>query len=124
MKPVFSPDDFADILLSCSEGQRRDIADIANARIESLLGPEVRGYKNKDSLFEMIEFSKLWPVYQGHETHTARLFDVRPIENVECEHKPESYNHTVLTCYPPIYKCDWKCSKCGVKLKQSWEVSE
>lgn len=106
-EPIFLPSDF-DMLTN------QQAADIANSRIESLLGPEVFGAEGtmstKGVYLKQLSYNER---REDWHTHTARLFNVQPIAKVECEH-----NHTTSN----IYGTNITCNECGRKLKIKFEV--
>lgn len=111
--PVFSAETFKD---KWSDTHRyptaQECADIANEVLNKLIAnmPVVYGY---------IPFSEFnWTgIKQWHDTHTARLFDVREIEKEECEdHEPDPYKSR-----GPSFA--W-CRHCNKKLEAKWEVCE
>lgn len=64
-------------------------------------------------------------------THTARLVDIKAIENKKCEHDPVSVLDDIYkskTVFPgkvgfSFYpNANWVCSKCHMKLKANWEA--
>ncbi len=87
---------------------------IANAKLEKLLGPEVFAHYDNDPA---------WRFYndQPSYSHTARLFNIQPIEKKPCEHEP-------------VFNSDgWSkvdedgittCRHCGIELKAEWKAVE
>ena len=76
-----------------------DAARISNERINELLGPEVR-----------CDEDRMWvesdTVTSDLDTHTARLFNIQPIEKKKCDgHVPEFDGPG-----------NWVCYKCKVKI--------
>lgn len=108
---IFRPEDFLSIRLSCSEAQRQGIADIANRKLESLLGPYVRfGNNGPATWIVMGECEAVHPF----DTHRARLFNVQEIVKEPCEHEPKAVNIWTLDKYI--------CAKCGAPLKAVWHA--
>ena len=113
-EPVFSAEDFDPGIGLADDGQELCTyvwaAQIANAKIEKLLGPEVFGNEHG-----------YWGVESDDENrdmYTARLFNVQPIEKKPCKHEAELRLNNKAE--PFIYR--YECIKCGTKLK--WEPYE
>lgn len=87
MKPIFTPEDFPkvsphyvdrpDYFIAVS-----DAVKFANAKLEKLLGPVV--YHSNRYAHKVWDEVPCGPDQMGcTDTHTARLFDVQPIERAE-----------------------------------------
>jgi hypothetical protein len=113
IEPIFSYLDFSSkpCTLSQASHQSQYFADIANAKIEKLLGPKVWGYKLRDGEFTFHEWSNVVDA-----THTAHLFNIQPLETRPAceggEHEPDedgpsSWDNSKMVCL----HCKKKISK-------------
>lgn len=73
--------------------------------------------KDKDKNWETISN----PIGYPMATHTARLWDIQPIEKKACEH---NFRSTVVDDNDYSKVLYYLCNSCGKKLKAKWEVAE
>ena len=112
----FKPEDFESERIGF-EMELEECAKLANAKFKEWVESQEMVYQ-KDG-------HKDWLPIVHDATHTARIFDIKPIET-ECEHQnTRSHLDKILTSHPPQNVYEYYCMDCGKKLKPTgWEVVE
>lgn len=105
---IFTSEDFNTLPIVTMEDIRIKAAEIANRKIESLLGPKVYGIV--DSI------SEIYDTKPGTmDTHTAYLFNITELPKQPCNHVP------VYDGKGPVDEFRYFCKHCRIELVSKWE---
>jgi hypothetical protein len=136
IEPIFTLTDFKRGNFAmpeyCYDADLQMSANIANTKIEKMLGPKVYGYEAAGI------FRWSHNLNQAFDTHEAYIFAARPIGVPECvEHTPvceleDNIHASTLSSGglgwsffgSDFHKKGWKCAKCGVQLTAKWIARE
>lgn len=111
MKPIFTAEDFydCDSVGTCAADE---VAEIANAKIESMLGPVVYGHG---------QGTDYWDTKQREDdAATAILFNIQELPKKECDHYSPSFTMSNPRPHEGLPVPETKCCKCGQEFKAVW----